>query len=132
MRNNFQSSVWNLWSGRLWTLLTPAFSHERPWHFALNMIAFASFASPVLQVLGVARFWMLYLGAGVAGSLAHLTFNIVKKRDVPSLGGLAQFPTSSHLFSHDISPFCLFVFLQLLALFWVLQYATLPFFRGHT
>ena len=45
------------------------FSHSGVPHLALNMIALYSFAGPVLDVLGAARFLLIYAIAGVGSDL---------------------------------------------------------------
>ena len=47
MFKNFANSLTNLREGRLWTLLTSAFSHKDWYHILLNTVVFLSFGPPV-------------------------------------------------------------------------------------
>ncbi|KAJ2723167.1 hypothetical protein GGI07_002802 [Coemansia sp. Benny D115] len=69
MVKNFTISWANLMSGRLWTLLTPAFSHIEPLHFAINMFMLYSFGVDLVRMLGPRRFMAFYLGAALCGNL---------------------------------------------------------------
>ncbi|KAJ2730551.1 hypothetical protein IW152_005178 [Coemansia sp. BCRC 34962] len=64
------STMWaNLVQGRIWTLVTPAFSHVDPVHLLINMFILHSFGPDVARMLGPKRFIGFYLGAAVAGNL---------------------------------------------------------------
>ncbi|KAJ2742325.1 hypothetical protein GGI20_004568 [Coemansia sp. BCRC 34301] len=64
------STMWaNLVEGRIWTLVTPAFSHVDPMHLFVNMFVLHSFGSDVARLLGPRRFLGFYLGAAVVGNL---------------------------------------------------------------
>ena len=69
MRSQFMVSWSALTSGKIWTLLTAAFSHYDLFHFFINMLVFLSFA-PVLEARwGKRRFLYFYLGSAVFSSL---------------------------------------------------------------
>ncbi|KAJ2053244.1 hypothetical protein H4S04_000815 [Coemansia sp. S16] len=64
------STMWvNLAQGRIWTLVTPAFSHVDPMHLFVNMFVLYSFGTDVARMLGAKRFLGFYLGAAVVGNL---------------------------------------------------------------
>ena len=58
--------------GDWWRLLTAAFLHYGPLHLALNMLVLYLFGPPLESVLGPARFLLLYIAAGLAGSAGAL------------------------------------------------------------
>src|SRR5919199_447424 len=74
------SSIFNrfaLWgpfvqSGDWWRLITAAFLHYGPFHLAMNMYALYFVGTPLERRLGAARFLLLYLVAGIAGSAGAL------------------------------------------------------------
>ncbi len=59
-------------NGDWWRLITSAFLHHGPLHLGLNMLALWWFGAPVEIFLGRARFLMLYLVSGLAGSAGAL------------------------------------------------------------
>ncbi|KAJ1989438.1 hypothetical protein EDC05_004696 [Coemansia umbellata] len=69
MIKNFTSMWVNLKEGRVWTLVTPAFSHIEPMHFLLNMFMLYQFGTDIARVLGPKRFLLFYLGTAVGGNL---------------------------------------------------------------
>jgi membrane associated rhomboid family serine protease len=58
--------------GDWWRLLTAAFLHYGPIHLGLNMLALWWFGEVVERSLGRARFLLLYLASGLAGSAGAL------------------------------------------------------------
>lgn len=58
--------------GDWWRLLTAAFLHYGPIHLGMNMLALWWFGQPLEHALGRARFLMLYLVSGIAGSALAL------------------------------------------------------------
>jgi len=61
-----------LQQGDWWRLITAAFLHHGPLHLGLNMLALYWFGAPVEMFLGRARFLLLYLVGGLAGSAGAL------------------------------------------------------------
>lgn len=57
--------------GRVWTLVTSAFSHRDFSHLLVNMITLYFFGGSVARTYGGRRLVGLYLAAGAAGSAAH-------------------------------------------------------------
>jgi membrane associated rhomboid family serine protease len=87
MREHFLVS----WSGvfehgRVWTLLTAAFSHQGVWHIAWNMIYLHWFGIELEQIYGRRNFTLLYIYAALVSSLAHCTWAHGWGFDNPALG----------------------------------------------
>jgi membrane associated rhomboid family serine protease len=58
--------------GEWWRLITAAFLHYGPIHLGMNMLALWWLGQPVEAALGRARYILLYLAAGLAGSTGAL------------------------------------------------------------
>ncbi len=58
--------------GDYWRLLTAAFLHYGPFHLLLNMLALYWFGTALEQRIGSARFLLLYIVSGLAGSAGAL------------------------------------------------------------
>jgi membrane associated rhomboid family serine protease len=71
MEKNFLVSTTSVMSGRVWTLLTAAFSHIELWHIALNMLVLWSFGSVLERLWGTRIFSAFYLTAAVVASASH-------------------------------------------------------------
>ncbi|KAJ1866426.1 hypothetical protein H4R99_003247 [Coemansia sp. RSA 1722] len=69
MIKNFTTMWVNLSEGRLWTLVTPAFSHIDPMHLLINMFVLYSFGIDLARQLTPKRFLAFYLGAAVCGNV---------------------------------------------------------------
>ncbi|KAG0100790.1 hypothetical protein BGZ93_003607 [Podila epicladia] len=74
MFRNFTDSAQNLREGRVWTLVTSAFSHKEWYHIILNTMVLLSFGDPVWRMLGTRRFLTVYLGSAVAASLSSVAY----------------------------------------------------------
>lgn len=86
MRSQFMVSWHAVTSGKIWTLLTAAFSHYDLFHFFINMLVFLSFA-PVLEARwGKRRFLYFYLGSAVFSSFLMASMPLWGVRDLPGLG----------------------------------------------
>ncbi len=66
------------------TMLTAMFLHASPLHLAGNMLFLWIFGDNVEEVLGTTRYLLVYLGCGVAGTLAQIT--AAPDSLIPSLG----------------------------------------------
>ncbi|KAJ2370629.1 hypothetical protein IW150_004893 [Coemansia sp. RSA 2607] len=94
MLQNFTTMWANLSEGRVWTLVTPAFSHVNTMHLLVNMFVLHSFGPDLARMLGNGRFLAFYLGAAVCGNLLStvLRASLPPKpgqrdpRTVPALG----------------------------------------------
>lgn len=86
MRDNFLVSVENVRAGRVWTLLTSAFSHVDAMHLLFNGYALYVFGARVYDVAGPKRFVALYLAGGIAGSLGHVLYGLLTGDTVGALG----------------------------------------------
>ncbi|MEO6597360.1 MAG: rhomboid family intramembrane serine protease [Planctomycetota bacterium] len=71
MAENFLVSTLHLEHGRVWTLLTAAYSHLELWHIALNMFVLWSFGLVLEQLWRPRVFVGFYLIASVVGSACH-------------------------------------------------------------
>lgn len=88
MANNFLVSSSSVLEGRVWTLLTSVFSHNQIFHLTINMLVLYSFGRVMQIVLTPKRFLVLYLAAGIVGSISHcLTSSYFLGSDyIPALG----------------------------------------------
>ncbi|KAJ2776774.1 hypothetical protein GGI15_004741 [Coemansia interrupta] len=94
MMRNFTTMWVNLSEGRLWTLITPAFSHVEPMHLLVNMFVLYNFGPDLARMLGNRRFLAFYLGAAVCGNLISAVLRGMMQprvgaadpRTAPSLG----------------------------------------------
>ncbi|GAA5893915.1 rhomboid family intramembrane serine protease [Sporobolomyces salmoneus] len=75
LQRNFTVSWQNITQGRVWCLLTSAFSHEGTSHLVMNMVTLFFMAPPVLAMLGNVGFLSLYLFSGLSASTFSLLFN---------------------------------------------------------
>ncbi len=65
-------SLGHLRAGRVWTLVTYAFSHQNAVHLGSNMLALYFFGSNVAAACGGGFLLALYFGAAVVAGAAHL------------------------------------------------------------
>ncbi|BGP40283.1 hypothetical protein JCM10450v2_004263 [Rhodotorula kratochvilovae] len=72
---NFTVSWHNISQGRVWTLVTSAFSHEGTGHILVNMLSLFFMAPAAMAILGNSAFLGLYLFAGVSASTFSLLVN---------------------------------------------------------
>jgi membrane associated rhomboid family serine protease len=88
MLNNFLVSWDSLTDGRIWTLVTSAFSHNMLFHIFINMFVLRGFGTIMSEVMGAKKFLIFYLVAGMSGSLVHsLVSNfLMDQPDLPALG----------------------------------------------
>ncbi|WVO14170.1 hypothetical protein L204_101801 [Cryptococcus depauperatus] len=75
MRKNFILNKINIFSGRIWTLVTSAFSHSTGTHIFVNCLGLYFLAPAAASIMGSASFLGLYLGAGVFSSLVSLGYH---------------------------------------------------------
>jgi rhomboid protease GluP len=62
-------------NGEYWRLLTCIFLHVGFAHLAFNSLALYAFGRDLEKIYGAGRFILIYLGAGVLGSLASYVFS---------------------------------------------------------
>ncbi|KAA6421878.1 MAG: rhomboid mitochondrial-like protein [Trebouxia sp. A1-2] len=67
-------SVNSIREGRIYTLLTSAFSHASLNHIFANMFTFYFFGREIGLTFGGKKLLALYVAGGIAGSLAHVAF----------------------------------------------------------
>ena len=56
--------------GEWWRLITPVFLHAGLLHFFFNSFLLIQLGPLVEEIFGTARFWVIYLCCGIAGSMA--------------------------------------------------------------
>ncbi|MFT4513651.1 MAG: membrane associated rhomboid family serine protease [Planctomycetota bacterium] len=71
MVENFLTSWDGLLTGRVWTLLSSAYSHYDLWHLVINMFVLWNFGVVLERLWGRRTFLQFYLVCSVVGSLAH-------------------------------------------------------------
>ncbi|KAF9947349.1 hypothetical protein BGZ72_010636 [Mortierella alpina] len=74
MYRNFTDTAQNLKEGRVWTLVTSAFSHKEWYHIILNTMVLLSFGDPVWRMLGTRKFLAVYLGSAISASLSSIAY----------------------------------------------------------
>lgn len=88
MAANFLVSATHLMHGRVWTLVTAAFSHIEFWHIGINMLVLWSFGSLLERLWGIRVFVVFYLVAAVVSSVSHCFVSTVfmHNPDIQALG----------------------------------------------
>jgi len=88
MAGNFLVSTLHLQEGRVWTLVTSAFSHFEVWHIGLNMFVLWSFGLVLEQFWQRRVFVGFYLIASVTGSACHCLASsyLLGDNALPALG----------------------------------------------
>ncbi|WVW82711.1 hypothetical protein I302_104722 [Kwoniella bestiolae CBS 10118] len=79
LQKNFILNEINVFSGRVWTLVTSAFSHMSGSHIFVNCLGLYFLAPAAAGLMGSSAFLGLYLGAGIFSSLASLTYHRLKR-----------------------------------------------------
>lgn len=101
MSAHFLVSWQALTEGRLWTLLTSAFSHNLSWHFILNMFVLNSFGRITELTIGRRRFIQFYLVAAIVSSFGHAFVSnyFLNEPELPALGASGAISAVILLFS---------------------------------
>ncbi|WVQ99023.1 hypothetical protein IAU59_006155 [Kwoniella sp. CBS 9459] len=79
LQKNFILNEVNVFSGRVWTLVTSAFSHMSGSHIFVNCLGLYFIAPAAAGLMGSSAFLGLYLGAGIFSSLTSLTYHRLKQ-----------------------------------------------------
>lgn len=91
MFDHFMVDAEGLRSGRIWTLVTYAFSHREPWHLFWNMLFLYWFGGDLEAVYGKRNLWAIYLVGAVGGAAAQVAFNLQQGAAArPMLGASAS------------------------------------------
>ncbi|MCW8138654.1 MAG: rhomboid family intramembrane serine protease [Planctomycetota bacterium] len=91
MFDHFMVDADGLRSGRVWTLVTYAFSHREPWHLFWNMLFLYWFGGDLEAVWGKRNLWAIYLVGAVGGAAAQVAFNLQQGAAArPMLGASAS------------------------------------------
>ena len=111
MMDNFTVSYRNIIGGRVWTVVTSAFSQADVAHLAVNVVALFVFGRELVYIIGVRRFIAVYIGGGIAASIAHVVYQNAIMRsaygaksasadvDVPCLGASGSAMAITTLFA---------------------------------
>jgi len=88
MMGNFLVSTAHLEHGRVWTLVTAAFSHNEIWHLAINLFVLWSFGTVLERLWGTRVFVLFYLVAAVVASISHCVVSsvVLGNGNIPALG----------------------------------------------
>eukprot|EP01083_Nonionella_stella_P270097 914300_1 len=79
MHKHFLCNLENVQSKRYHVLLTSSWSHMDFWHIGLNMYVLYNFGSIMIRTIGIPAFGGIYLGAGILGSVASLSWHVFTK-----------------------------------------------------
>lgn len=74
MRDNFTVSEASVYTGRVHTAVTAAFSHYDFYHYASNMLALYYFGRNIGSVMGGTFLLNLYLAGGIVASVTHVVW----------------------------------------------------------
>ena len=70
---NYQAlSIWSLYNGMWWTLLTSMFMHGGIMHILFNMVSLFYFGPIIERAFGPVKFLILYIVSGIVGGLAFV------------------------------------------------------------
>lgn len=103
MNRHFVGNLTNLKEGRIWTLVTPSFSHQEIGHIGSNMFAMWLFGFNAYRVLNIAPltgnpgFLALYLIGGVGAQIAQLGFQYLSGQTGAPLTSKEQRAISTYL-----------------------------------
>lgn len=86
MLNHFCCSNKNIKAGRIHTLATCAFSHNRFAHLFVNMLMLFMYGKLLEPTIGRSNLMILYMVSGICGALVNCLFS---KYDLPCLGASA-------------------------------------------
>lgn len=86
MAQHFLVSVESVFSLRIWTMLTSAFSHVDANHLIFNMLALYVFGRPVGEALGTRALLHLYVAGALVASVGHVVFGLLAGSPNPALG----------------------------------------------
>ena len=62
---------YEVWS-HPWQIVTSMFTHREFTHILFNMWSLYFFGSSIIQILGIKRFWIIYMAGGIMGSLVYI------------------------------------------------------------
>lgn len=71
---HFLMTLENVRSGRYWTILTPVFLHNDPFHLGWDMWAFWGWGGITIALYGLPTFAVLFTGSAIAGRIAPYFF----------------------------------------------------------
>ena len=62
--------------GEWWRFFTPVFIHVGMMHFAFNSLGLCVIGPRIEEIFGKRLFWLVYIGAGIAGNLCSAVFTL--------------------------------------------------------
>jgi len=74
MVQHFMASWTNIYYFRPWTLITSCFSQRELLHLVINMLVLSFIGPELMYILGVGRFFVIYMGGGLTSSLVHILY----------------------------------------------------------
>eukprot|EP00891_Asterochloris_glomerata_P006251 jgi/Astpho2/6251/Aster-x1360 len=83
MANHFLVSLQHLKAGRVYTLITAAFSQKDMYHLLGNLFSLYFFGRQLGMLFGGRTLLGLYLAGGLAGSMSHVLWYWWKARNLP-------------------------------------------------
>ncbi len=89
---HFTTSVAQLRSGRVWTMITSGFSHHSGGHFLFNMVGLFTISDALVRVMGERTFLEFYLQCLVGSEVVSCVFSLLlslrspMQLTIPSLG----------------------------------------------
>ncbi len=87
MLTHFRVSLAGVLDGRVWTLLSAAFSHREPWHLLFNLFGIYVFGRAIGEVRGARELLLVYVAGALVASVAHVLFSaLVPELARPALG----------------------------------------------
>jgi membrane associated rhomboid family serine protease len=141
MMKNFLVSASALAEGRIWTVISSAFSHNLLWHFLLNMFVLRGFGQAIELTLGTRRFLGFYFAAAIVSGLTHsfVSAYFLESPALPALGASGAIAGLVLLFSllYPRQKIYLFAILPLPAIWGALAFIGLDIWglvaqsRGH-
>ena len=86
MELHFRASLESVAAGRIWTLITAAFSHQDVYHLLFNLIGLYVFGRAIAEARGARALLELYLVGGGLSFVGHVAYSATTGYLAPALG----------------------------------------------